>query len=752
MNVRSGDLGRFGPWTMAPLLVVHGAMAMLCGAVQAAAPGHAPAGAQALAVAERRPPGPLVLEEKPELLKPVKPRSEAEQDRLEALSLFSAARLLEEQERYAEALRLYQRALRYDPSAVTVARAIVPLAVRLERHAEAVRYALKVAQMEDTDPMVLRRLGIYLTEKGDWVQAVAMYEKAVAARHHAKKTAADVLLQMEMGRLYHLADQYAKAADSFAQVLAALDQPKQFGIDEEVKKVLLGEPGPTFNLIGECFLLANRPNEAIAAFEKAHQLAPNKGLLGYNLARVDAKTGKSEQALQRLADYFDQKLSSEGTAPYRLLAEVLENAKKKDELIGRLEKLRAADPANMPLAYFLAEQYRQNGLLDKAEPLLAELVQKTPTATGYRSLVDIYRKTKRIEKLLGVLAETVAKTGGLESLGEEGQAIAKDPQLTQAILESARSKLEAGSNQVGYQERLAVALVALEAKQLDAAAEFFEQALRAKPEEAGEVLLGWGLGLLVKEEYAAAAKVFQRAIDLKAMPGDEAVLYYYLAGALEMSHQTEPALAAARKAAELQDDSPRFLSRVAWVLYHANRIEEAASAYQELIKKYDSDYSSAEIRQLMREARLVLSNLCVLSHKIAQAEEWLEQVLDEFPDDVSAMNDLGYLWVDQNKRLQRAYEMVDKAVQAEPDNAAYRDSLGWALYRLGRYAEAVGELEKAAAREADPVIFDHLGDAYLKAGEPQKAREAWQRAVEGFRKAKEPQKAEAVQAKIDKKP
>ncbi len=78
------------------------------------------------------------------------------------------------------------------------------------------------------------------------------------------------------------------------------------------------------------------------------------------------------------------------------------------------------------------------------------------------------------------------------------------------------------------------------------------------------------------------------------------------------------------------------------------------------------------------------------------------------------MNDLGYLWADENRHLSRAMKMIRKAVEAEPDNGAYRDSLGWVLYRLGRYEEAIAELEKAAERQPDGVIFDHLGDAYRK--------------------------------------
>jgi tetratricopeptide (TPR) repeat protein len=169
---------------------------------------------------------------------------------------------------------------------------------------------------------------------------------------------------------------------------------------------------------------------------------------------------------------------------------------------------------------------------------------------------------------------------------------------------------------------------------------------------------------------------------------------------------------------------------VPWVIYHAKQYDEAEKQYLELLKKFDSDYRTSGVRETMREARFVLSNICVHQERTAEAEEWLEQVLDEFPENIGAMNDLGYLWADGGKNLQRALGMIQKAVEAEPENIAYLDSLGWILYRVGRYDDAVRELEKAAAGdEPDAVILDHLADAYLKAGNKAKALETWRRAI-----------------------
>jgi tetratricopeptide (TPR) repeat protein len=432
-----------------------------------------------------------------------------------------------------------------------------------------------------------------------------------------------------------------------------------------------------------------------------------------------------------------------------------------------LEKLRAADPDNAWLGYFLADQLFQVQQFGQAEKLYRQLVAKKPAVIGYRNLVQIYRKGKRYDELLKVLGEAAGKLGALDALASKGHTLAEDAELVRGVVEAARKQLKTGAKVLPHQTRLAVALLTADAKQWDTAGEFFDLAIQSQPDQAAKLLLTWGLGLLLKEENARAVKVFQRGIDQKALPADDPTFPFYLAGALELAGQTEPALAAARKSAELakkraggpkssgkskeakeaKDELPRYLTRAAWVLYHAKRYDEAIQGYREVVQKYAKDYSSGEIRKAVREARLVLSNLAVLKSDLPKAEEWLEEILDEFPDDPSALNDLGYLWADQGKHLDRAHRMVRLAVQQEPDNAAYRDSLGWVLFRKGQVREALPELEKAAALEPDPTVLEHLGDAYRAAGQNEKAKQSWRKAAEAYRKAHEEQKAKKVEEK-----
>jgi tetratricopeptide (TPR) repeat protein len=336
-------------------------------------------------------------------------------------------------------------------------------------------------------------------------------------------------------------------------------------------------------------------------------------------------------------------------------------------------------------------------------------------------------------------------------LAESGQALLADSELTKAIISCAREQLAGDAAKVPYGVRLAAALLAVEQKDFAAAGALFDLALKAEGAQPSEALVTWGLEMFMANQYADAIKIFERGLAEKILPDNNPTLPFYLAGALEMSGRTDEALDQARKAAEMQKDSPRFQSRVAWVSYHAKRHEAARQSYLALVERFDKNHESPEAREVLRDARLVLSNICVNEGKLAESEEWLEQVLDEFPEDIGAQNDLGYLWADAGKHLELALRMIRTAVESDPKNIAYRDSLGWVLFRLGNYPEAVAELKAAAAsaqKEPDATILDHLAEALLKSGDAAGAKENWNRAAETFDKLSEPDKAKQVREKI----
>ncbi len=113
-----------------------------------------------------------------------------------------------------------------------------------------------------------------------------------------------------------------------------------------------------------------------------------------------------------------------------------------------------------------------------------------------------------------------------------------------------------------------------------------------------------------------------------------------------------------------------------------------------------------------------------------RAEADFLRALELKPDAALVLNYLGYSWADQGKNLDRALGMIEQAVRLRPNDGYIADSLGWVLYRLGKYERATEELERAVEiRPEDPVINDHLGDAYWRVGREVEARFQWSRAL-----------------------
>lgn len=115
-----------------------------------------------------------------------------------------------------------------------------------------------------------------------------------------------------------------------------------------------------------------------------------------------------------------------------------------------------------------------------------------------------------------------------------------------------------------------------------------------------------------------------------------------------------------------------------------------------------------------------------------RCEEYMRKALELEPDFAEALNYLGYTWAELGIRLDEAHEMIARAVEKEPENAAFLDSLAWVLFKQQKPREALVPMLKAVAfsEDPDPTLFDHLGEIYASLGETEKARNAWEASLE----------------------
>ncbi|MEW6680527.1 MAG: tetratricopeptide repeat protein [bacterium] len=111
------------------------------------------------------------------------------------------------------------------------------------------------------------------------------------------------------------------------------------------------------------------------------------------------------------------------------------------------------------------------------------------------------------------------------------------------------------------------------------------------------------------------------------------------------------------------------------------------------------------------------------------------------PKNSEGYNYIGYTWVDKGKNLGRAMRLIEKALEIEPDNPAYIDSLGWCYYKLENLDVALSILLKAySLKNDDPVILEHIGDVYRDKGITKEAEKFFKLSLDKFKEEKDKQR------------
>jgi len=171
------------------------------------------------------------------------------------------------------------------------------------------------------------------------------------------------------------------------------------------------------------------------------------------------------------------------------------------------------------------------------------------------------------------------------------------------------------------------------------------------------------------------------------------------------------------------------------------RFNEAADAYGRALALVQNGSAEQRWPLLLLQASALED-----ANRWPESRQALETAMTLAPSEPLLLNFLGYAKLERGEDLDAAETMIRKASELDPDNASITDSLGWAVYKRGRLAEAIDILTRAA--KGDPTqaeIHEHLGDALYKAGNRFEARYAWQAALA----TAEDEVAARIKAKIE---
>ncbi len=220
-----------------------------------------------------------------------------------------------------------------------------------------------------------------------------------------------------------------------------------------------------------------------------------------------------------------------------------------------------------------------------------------------------------------------------------------------------------------------------------------------------------------EKRYSEAAESFQRAVDIK--PTTQA-----LTGLIVTSLQAgkaEAAKTAGHIAVTTFPDDTRLRYLYGLSLRSLERWREASDVFAELVRIDSTNVSW----------RFGYASSLERAGHFDRAVAEFRGLLASDPAHASSLNYLGFIFAERGVNLSEAKDMISRALEQDPENAAYLDSMGWVLYRLGRLPEAKKYIYAAIERDdSNAEMFEHAGDVHYALNEYPEARAAWNRAIE----------------------
>ena len=603
----------------------------------------------------------------------------------EAYSQFLLGRHLETADDIDGALNAFKRAAQLDPQASDVSAELAGLYMRQNRLEESIAAADQALKIEPDNREAHRVLGIvYATlvengRRGNGRGQASPQENLTRAIQHLEKALdrpageSDPNVRATLARLYISAETYDKAIPLLVDL-----------VNQEPG----WSDGPS--LLAQAYANAGRNAEAIAWLVDAAQNDPD-------LYPTLASFYERERRWSDAAAVYEKAIresprSAELKTQY---ASALMNVGGRESLTRARDVLRemlATRPNDPRALYQLSQAERRLGDSPAAEAAARRLVaQNARSPMGYYALAMALEERRQYQAVVDALAPAVAD---FKSRGGSSQAT--DLGLLLPHLGFAYQELGDFEKAIGA----------------------FDEAHRLAPGDASITAYLVQANLAAKK-YAAALDLTRKA---RAQHADDLRFARLEAQALRQTGKPDEAVSLLQEYVRQQPDKPESYVALAQVYLDTKRGADAVKMLQDAQQKFPSDTT------IPFELGAVLDK----QKRFADAESAFRQVLSKDPEHAPALNYLGYMFAERGERLDESVTLLKKALEIEPDNGSYLDSLGWAYYKADKLDLAVDNLERAADQlQSNSVIQDHYGDVLFKLSRYDDAIAAWNRAMDG---------------------
>jgi tetratricopeptide (TPR) repeat protein len=507
-------------------------------------------------------------------------------------------------------------------------------------------------------------------------------------------------------------------ADALAHFVEGISFEENGEMDKALaayRKVLDVDPGQA-DLAGRVASLLSRQDDfpqAIDVLKDAIKAKPNAPEPLLQLAYIYAKyLGRTDQAI----DYINQAitLDPQGIDAYERLCEIALAAgdeKKALQTLDRAVALKSDNPAFWTrlgklyaLIVFKPDRVPKPEEIARVNSIFKKAVERAGDDTAVlKDLADYYANTQQINEAIPLYLRLLEL--------EPDDTNAREKLASGFVLTNQREKAVQMLEEIIKQHPEKYQPYDLLAGLLDDSARVLEREKKTKEARA---------------TFAKAAADYEQSLVVN--PG-RASPYLHLAELLlGPLKENERAVKVLTEARQRFPQTPEIAYYLAIAQREAKHSQEAVATFEEAL--HEAELEGAEITN----ARFYFDYGAAAEQAglyDKAADLFKKSIATDPPNAADAYNYLAYMWAEHNMRLEEAEQMIKLALQADPNNGAYIDTLGWLEFRQGKFDQALVDLLRAAQKltRDDPVVFEHIGDTFAKMNKIAQALEAWQKAL-----------------------
>jgi len=557
-----------------------------------------------------------------------------------------------------------------------------------------------------------------------------------------------------------------------------------------IDKIVARNPGNSVLQFERAMILidASRPDAAEAALRAVTTSRPDfydaQRVLGRLLLdRAGSDRAKIDEALAHLQAAF--KINPDDIATGMAVAQILVSTNRLAEAEKVLGSLLERVPDQRALNYFYAQVLTKLGRGDESKQYLERAVQVDPTfGPAILQLIDIYQKENDWQKAADVLQPMINDDPMNLDLQRQRAFFLLRGGMTEKARAAFESLIKADPKDTRSQFYLAEALNDLE--QYEEAEKIYRTLLTKTPADP-DVLASYGLSQIGQRKYDDAAKTFRLLLGVSDLPDNLQVLAKTQLAYIDVQKGNYDSAIEGAKAVLIFRDKPnaQAVNIALDALRRQKRYSEAIALLQPLVDNFAADpfINARYVEMLVRagatdrakmaattQAKFGTKNTVSTAEAYIQTEQYdaalamlreglkktpgeldlqfelgsayersgdkkaaeriFLDILDKHPDHAATLNYLGYMWAESGVNLDRAAEMLNRAVKQEPKNGAYIDSLGWVYYQQGKLDLAEKYLTDAThLLPRDATVHEHLGDVFAKRGNVGRALNLYREAL-----------------------